>query len=523
MPTVKMPAWIGLAAAPATALLLVAAAPPYNLWPLALIGLIPLYLALRSRSGWHAFGLSWLMGLIGHLLGLWWFIPFFDRFTPFGNGIGVGLLLLNCAYQALGFALWGWGCSWLERRWGLSWLISAPLLIVLVETLIPYFFQYYLSITLTAAWPLLQPAEIGGPAAVSAWLVLVNLTLAELGRALWLRRRPTRSTLAAAAIALLILGTGLARAAQVGQARTTAPVLRVGIVQANFGITSVQDREQRGSDYLATLRQSTETLAQQGADFIFWGESVWPYLWDQRLQREYPAEHPWALRPAGPPTRLLIGALTHTFGTAEIYNSAVLINNEGIVSGRYDKNYLVPISEYIPEGERFPAWRDWAQTHLPDWPQLTAGKGAPLLIDGDLRLGVAICSEDLNAPYIRKIARQNPNLLAVVASDAWFGTTAATPQHLALSIFRAIETRRDMVRATNSGQSAIVDATGQILTTGPVYEIPHDQPLPPTLLQGEVRLLEIPAAGPWLADYFPWLCLVALGLAALQSNKFRAS
>lgn len=78
-----------------------------------------------------------------------------------------------------------------------------------------------------------------------------------------------------------------------------------------------------------------------------------------------------------------------------------------------------------------------------------------------------ICSEDIEPDYVGQLARSKPNQLVAIISDGWFGESAAPHQHLALATFRAVELRRDVVRATNTGVSAIVDAVGRVRVEGP--------------------------------------------------------
>lgn len=518
-----------------TAALIVLAMPPYDLWPLALVGFAPFYLATRNLSPWRAAGLAWLMALAGNLVAQTWWVPLAAGYAHTSQLFAVGLLVGLCAYQALLFAAWAWLCQWLERRFHLSWIISAPLCLALLENAMPFFFKYYLALSVWRAWPLTQVAELGGPPAVSALVVLCNITLAEIALAVWQRRtlgqRATgRLAWAGAATFLLILLLGVLRADQVDAARAQAPQLTVGILQPNFGITTSAERERRGTVYLETLRRSTVELGQQGAELVIWPESSWPYLFDRALQREFPPGHPWELRP-GYTGRLLAGMLTHSFGTgSDIYNSAVLFSASGQMVGRYDKNHLVPFAEQIPLADRYPEQAKKLQEQLHDFPQITPGTEQIVLVDGDpstlppagvaeqvLRVGPMICSEDIEPDYVRQLARLKPNLLVAIISDGWFGESAAPHQHLALASFRAIELRRDFVRSTNTGVSAIIDAVGRVRVEGPLYGLPVDQPREQTtLLVGQVALLEIPAAAPYTAQYFPYACVLALviGLVA---------
>ncbi len=502
-----------------TAACVVLAMPPYDWWPLAMVGFAPFYLVARKLSPGRAAGLAWLMALAGNLVAQTWWVPLAAGYAHTSHLFAVGLLVGLCAYQALLFAAWAWLCRWLERRWHLSWIISAPLCLALLENAMPFFFKYYLALSVWRAWPLTQVAELGGPPAVSALIVLCNITLAEIMLTLGQRRSPGRLTWASALTFLVILGLGVWRAGQVDVARTQAPHLTVGILQPNFGITTATERERRGALYQATLRRGTVELGQKGAELVIWSESSWPYLFDRTLQREFPPGHPWELRP-GYTGRLLAGMLTHNFGTgSDIYNSAVLFSASGQIMGRYDKNHLVPFAEHIPFADRFPEQAETLRKQLHDFPQITPGAEQTVLVDGDLRIGPMICSEDIEPDHVNQLARLNPNLLVALISDGWFGDSAAPRQHLGLASFRAIELRRDFVRATNTGVTAIIDAVGRVRLEGPLYGLPVDQPREETtLLVGQVALLEIPAAAPATAPYFSYACWLALLIGLIAQS-----
>ena len=504
-----------------SALLFVLAAPPFDLWPLAWVVFIPLYRVIRHATPLQAAGWAWLMGILGLLGACTWWLPLLRDFAHLSWSWRMLILLGLCGYQAIVYAIWAGICRWLNQRWQLSWLVSGPLVMVLAESLLPFLFKYYLGIILWRAWPVIQIAELGGPAAVSALLVFGNLILAKLLDAVLQKRRPSRELVIGLGVfACITVGGGL-RALQIASARADAPTLQVGLVQPNFGIVSPQQRERYGKRYIKTLRDATVTLANQGAELIVWPESAWPYLFDREIAREYPPGHPWELKP-GVQAHLLFGALTHTFGGHTVYNSAVLVSDSGQISGRYDKHRLVPFAEYIPFAEEFPETAINLRQQLPDWPDIVPGAAPQVLKNVDLRLGVLICSEDINVSLVNTLARQQPQLLVSLVSDAWFGASAAPHQHLALATLRAVETRRDFVRATNTGVSAVIDALGRLQLESTLVAVTPEQPPPAELLTAKVALLELFALGPYSIQFFPYICLglliAAIGMIALRSR-----
>jgi apolipoprotein N-acyltransferase len=123
-----------------------------------------------------------------------------------------------------------------------------------------------------------------------------------------------------------------------------------------------------------------------------------------------------------------------------------------------------------------------------------------------------ICYEDILPGFGRKVAALHPHLLVNITNDAWFGDTAEPWEHLALSVFRAVESRTDLVRSVNTGVSAFVDANGRVMARSYAVD-PHKHAVPMTGHLGSVVLMEgghtfYAVAG----DVFGWLCAIAMVL-----------
>ena len=494
--------------------LLMLSAPPCDLWPLSLVALVPLYLRARKTSALNAALIGWLAGSAAFMMGCRWWVVVLQDFAQLSEVAAFGVLTAFAIYQAMVFGVWAGGARLIVRLSGLSWLVVGPLWFAACEAALPFFLKMYLGITVWRAWPLTQVAEIGGPLAVSALVVLINLVLAEGVLTIWRRRAMEPALKWGALTVAVIIAVGGLRAWQVSQIAAAGEKIKIGLVQPNFGVLAQETRKHNGFKYVRTLQKANQALAARGAELIIWPESLWPYLMDRKMTRDFPDGHPWHLR-AGHQGRLLLGALTHPFESATprdpaVHNSAVLISKEGGFAGRYDKHRLLPFGEYIPWAEQYPETARSLRARMPQWPNIVAGSGSAVLADGDLRIGVMICSEDLQMGYAAGIARQNPNLLISMANDAWFGSGGAPVQHLALAVFRAIEARRDLVRCTNTGVSAMVDAVGRVRLRGPQVAVAPDTPEPPTLLSGEASLLDVFALGPYTAGVFPLACLLGL-------------
>ncbi len=198
---------------------------------------------------------------------------------------------------------------------------------------------------------------------------------------------------------------------------------------------------------------------------------------------------------------ILFGGLGR--GDGKVYNTAFMLDARGRVVGAYDKVYLLVFGEYIPLSDTFPFLHDW----IPEAGDFSAGNSATVLQWGDHRLGVMICYEDILPEFNRRLADKRPNVLLNITNDAWFGRTSEPHLHLALSTFRAVESRLSLVRSTNTGVSAVVDPTGRIAAQTSIDDpetLVHDVPL-------------MPGGTPFtrVGDAFGYAMLVWVGLVAL--------
>ncbi|MCG8377982.1 MAG: apolipoprotein N-acyltransferase [Proteobacteria bacterium] len=158
------------------------------------------------------------------------------------------------------------------------------------------------------------------------------------------------------------------------------------------------------------------------------------------------------------------------------FNSVLLIDDKDRF---YHKHHLVPFGEYLPLEPILGAFLHFLKIPMSDF---SSGKFDEKLFSTDKGIfGMSICYEDAYATEIRQ-SLPTANILINVSNDAWFGDSLAPHQHLQIARMRALESGRYMLRATNTGISAIIDETGQIVTQSPQFE-PH-------ALSGEVKLFE---------------------------------
>ncbi|MDR2504219.1 MAG: apolipoprotein N-acyltransferase [Deltaproteobacteria bacterium] len=210
------------------------------------------------------------------------------------------------------------------------------------------------------------------------------------------------------------------------------------------------------------LNQAEEKFGRQ-ADLLVWPETAMPFYFQPDSRLAAPLRALTAER--GIP--LLFGAPGMDMGPdgQESYNRVWLLNEQGDVSGHYDKEHLVPFGEYIPKGFYVPFASEFLQGY-----GFTPGQTKEPLRLRDISLGVLICYEGIFPELAQARVAAGANLLVNVSNDAWFADSPAPWQHLQLSAMRAIEQGRYMLRCTNTGVSALIDPLGRIQDAGPLFQ-----------------------------------------------------
>jgi apolipoprotein N-acyltransferase len=469
-----------LAAAAACALAGAVYGLPYRseAWgPLAWIDLVPLLWACARAAPGRAALFGWLFGAAAFAVSSSSLVWTIERFLFLPRPVAAAVFAAYCAALGAQFGL----ASGLARRAaarleGRGWSAPAalalafPPLWVAVERLFPEEFPKTMAMTQLFHLPLVQALDLGGPAWL-AWLLCAVNAAAFLA----LARRRWRPALAAAALLAVHEAYGLVRLREVDAlvaARVAAgESVRVGVVQ---GSEPFQGRPRRHV-YVSDLRLYaglTRRLAERGPlDLIVWPEATFEGklecaggpegVSDPRVEGRPLQEALRAALPSG--AHLLLSALAETASAAgpRVFNVSVLTGPSREFLGAALKRHLLPFGEYLP-GDR---WLPGLRRLSPITWDLTPGLGQTLLRmrDGS-RLGVLICTEDLPPSYARGLSRAGADLLVYQASDIWFrGTLPAW--HLRAGSLRAVENRKFMVRAVESGVSAVIDPAGRVVAS----------------------------------------------------------
>jgi apolipoprotein N-acyltransferase len=436
---------------------------PFDLSALAWIAAVPMLLAVdRAPTFKQALFLGWWAGVVETAGGFYWLIDVMQRFADFPWWAAALVLLLFCATRALIFLLFtGIVCA--IRLWHrLPMTLLAPVVMVSCELAVPQLFPC--GQWISQAWhPLvIQIAELTGPLGVTALLMLINGALYDLA----VDRRAARyPALAAAALLAAALIFGAVRMRQIDDIVAQAPRLKIGLVQPNFAYTTDGEfSRDEAIRQLTALQAQSRRLQQAGAQLVVWSEGAYPVTLPRDFAADFAPESLAMIR-RGVTVPVIIGADMYDPTHEDAFNSAILLDADGRVTGRYDKVRLLAFGEYIPGIETFP----WLRKFLPPGiGKFTAGAGPGVMTlrgpGGQVwKLGPVICYEDILQGFLRGVGQLHPNLLVNLTSDSWFGAETEPWEHLALAVFAGVELRVSMVRAVNSGVSAVIDPNGRLL------------------------------------------------------------
>jgi apolipoprotein N-acyltransferase len=465
----------------------------FGIWPLALLAWAALWQGLeaeRERGAASAALLGFVFGEVAHAGGYPWLLRLVDVFLGGARGLGAALWVAHSLWFAAGWALYAVLYRAARAR---GWPVAAAgvLPLVALEWLFPQLFPVHLGDAFVDRTHFVQIADLGGPLLVSALAALVNAALFESAR--WLAGTAPRPVAcwAVAALALAAAGAyGSHRLAALERAASAAPALRVGIVQANFGV--LEKRRDPGAVHRRHQQQTRELLAEGPLDLVVWPETVY----SRGVSGPFPVAGDLIRGDHGTPLLFGAASVRSEGGARRVYNSALLIQADGTIRESYDKNLLVPIAEQLPFARAlrglFPHAQDFG-----------AAEETPPLTLGALRISTPICYEAAVPGFVRRmVLGADPHLLVMLANDAWFGDSHEPWIHLAVARMRAIEHHRHLVRATNSGVSAFVDPAGRVLARSELLASQN--------LRGTVRPLEGRTLYARLGDWPGWLAAAGL-------------
>ena len=458
------------------------------------------------RSFWKTAWYSWLTGTAVYATLYYWIFVTCHTGGELSIGLSVAAWLGLSALMALQFAIFGTSCYYLKQLRSFFPLVAACGWVALEwghELFASYFLGFPWFSLSYSQWnmpQMLQIASFGGAASISFAIVFVGVSLGY-GLVIPYFRRGVILFITAAAVFLGIFYHGnisLKKAQTPSLLRLNAIVMQPNIDQyKKWSVEFEKEIEE-------TILQMTQQVAEKKPLLVVWPESITP----GSVQEEpYRAWMELAAKQSN--SWQVLGSNREEKGVQ--YVSAFLLSPTGEEKGIYDKTHLVPFGEYIPLEKQVRSLLPQVGV-LGELGSFSAGAWEQNLLRLDqIPLGSTICYESVFSHPWRQQARSGARFFVNLTNDAWFFNTDAPHQHLAAVVLRAVENRRSVLRAANTGISAIIAPTGQILARAELNTR--------AMLSAEIALPlgeELSFYGQW-GNWFAWLC-AAIYLTTLISS-----
>jgi len=489
--------------------LLILSFPSFDLYPLAWVAFLPLFWSIKKTSAFSAFQQGFGTGMLFFLGLLYWLLHAMTVYGHLSFLFSLGLLILLVIYLALYLGVF---CYFIVRL-GLFEHALFPWLTGMLWVVLEFLRGHLLT---GFPWELLgdsqykwltfiQIADIGGVYFISFFIMTANACLF-----FWLEKRNKVAFFNLAVFLVLflaVLGYGHYKLNLWKMKTKHLPHLKIGLIQGNIDESKKWDP----TFQTATVKAYTELslqAAEQRPDLLIWPETALPFYFQQpSAYREFVLN---LVKQINIP--LLVGSPAYemTFRHVQYFNRAYLINEKGGVVDYYDKVHLVPFGEYVP-----------CRCLLKFLPAVAAQEGdfspgkrlKPLILKEKIPFGVLICFEGIFPEISRQLVQKGASFLTNITNDAWFGRSSAPYQHFSMLILRAIENRRGIARCANTGFSAFILPTGEIIQRSELFKA--------EFLIGTLPLVEEKTFYSLHGDVLAYLCLCGIFIYILCKGRQR--
>ncbi len=494
-------------------ILLALSFPKPDMSALAWVALVPLLYSIREKTPRQSFKEGFAAGIVFYTVSLKWVLIVMRQYGGLGLIPSFFLLIALSAYLALYVGAFAWLYAKARAYAGQAALFPAPAFWAALELLRNYAISGFpwnlLGYSQHNNLPMIQIADITGVYGVSALIVLVNAAIAELVAIMARReyanyRKYIMPIIASAVFAACAL-YGNYRLANLPRPYGS---MRITLVQGDIDQFHKWNPAFQDKVFDIYKNLTAEAAAQKNRpDLIIWPETATPFCFQDSGME---AQLKDAVRKAD--TWLLTGSpsIEEKNGDDIEYNSAYLLDPSGREAGRYDKTHLVPFGEYVP-----------MQTFLPFVNKMVHGIGDfgagteyTVMRTDKGAFGTAICFEVIFPELVRKFALNGATFLATITNDAWFGNSGAPYQHFDMAVFRAVENRRAMVRAANTGISGIILPSGRVSAETEIFTRGE--------ITGNIPLMDKMTFYTRHGDVFAYLCsgITALFIGIILSRRF---
>lgn len=444
--------------------LLISAFPKINLSFLVWIALVPFLIkVIKAKNSAESFKIGLIFGTIFFYGCQYWIYHSINFYGNISFLTSLSIVLLLCLYEGLYIGIFAVLLNRIHHKTKFPITLTAPILWINLEYLRGILFTGFpwsmLGHTLYQSLYLIQICDITGVYGLTFLIMLSNSIIALFFYNHSINNKKTLELfISAASFIILIIIVIIYSQEKINfYASKKGSPLTVSIIQPSIEQDKKWDPQYQ-SDVMKIYKELTLSSLKDKPDLIIWPETSLPFLYgtDKELTDNF-NEFQKTLN-----TYLLFGSILIRQISAENFkysNSAILLSPAGKIVYVYDKIHLVPFGEYVPMSDVL----FFVDKLVPSIGTFVQGKRYVTAQSEIDNFATLICYEIIFPNLVRKFYQQNNNFIVTITNDAWFGTTSGPYQHFIISIFRAIENRKSLIRAANTGISGIIDPTGKII------------------------------------------------------------
>jgi apolipoprotein N-acyltransferase len=425
---------------------------------------------IKARNKAESFKIGLIFGTIFFYGCQYWIYHSINSYGSVPFIVSLSIVLLLSLYEGLYIGIFAVLLNQIHNKTRFPITLTAPILWINLEYLRGILFTGFpwsmLGHTLYKSHNLIQICDITGVFGLSFLIVFSNSIIA-----LFFYNRSINNknylnlSINAAIFVILIIGIML-----YGQNRI---IFYDNIKDSPLTISIIQPSIEQGkkwnsqyqNEVINIYKKLTLASLKDHPNLIIWPETSLPFLYGS--DKEYTDDFNNFQKSLN--TYLLFGSILVRQTTLDDYklsNSAILMSSNGKILYVYDKIHLVPFGEYVPLSEIL----FFINKLVPSIGTYLHGER---YVVGQTEIGsfaTLICYEIIFPDLVRRFFQNNGNFIITITNDAWFGATSGPYQHFIISIFRAIENRKPLVRAANTGISAFIDPTGRITSSTNLFD-----------------------------------------------------
>ncbi len=438
--------------------------PPFKMWPLAWIFLIPFFYAIYQTSSKQSFFLGWLFVWGASASGIYSLFHALHYNTNAGLPGTMAIIMVGLGFFGLYTGFFALGANKIMKL-KISPIVqglSISSLWIIMEFCRSYLLSGFpwalLAYSQYENLRLIQIADITGVYGISFIIALTNYSLFTIITNLSNIRLSYKPLVLSILILGVILIYGNIRLSQFDSYSKPSTKKQIALIQTNIFQDEKWAKENKGKHLLRFI-DLTEKNLKKGAKLIIWPETAVIIYLQENISEELTnllSRYNASLITGGMRYEGIPG--THVI----YYNSAFHINENGILNFQ-DKRHIFPFSEYTPFGIDL-------LKHAQGPPDLSPGEESVIFTPPEGKCGILVCVDAFFPKLNREFVKQGANFLVNISNDAYVSMTNIHHRNFIISIFRAIEFRRPLLRTSNMGIAGSIDSTGRIIDMREPFE-----------------------------------------------------